>query len=202
MTFLLSWSLTTVIMAEALPLNKKLFDARLSGQRCALFIPRGEATGGGDSGRTGANSCWHSLVREHHSPEDEDAAMGEAAARGGRLHPEILRNTRRQRFPHSLLFRGLRGPDVHHATSPWHGGSPRFVDLGHNLWRSPFESACLKGTCDAAQLARVCHLREALEYDDVVRFHGPTIGQLHSWIPSHLMGTMDSTSLDAMFATG
>ena len=33
--------------------------------------------------------------------------MGEAAARGGRLHPEILRNTRRQRFPHSLLFRGL-----------------------------------------------------------------------------------------------
>ena len=124
------------------------------------------------------------------------------AARGGRLRPEILRNTRRQRFPHSLLFRGLGGPDVHHATSPWHGGSPRFVDLGHNLWRSPFESACLKGTCDAAQLARLCHLREALEYDDVVRFHGPTIGQLHSWIPSHLMGTMDSTSLDAMFATG
>ena len=160
-------------MAGALPLNKKLFDARLSGQRCALFIPRGEATGGGGSGRTGANSCWHSLVREHHSPEDEDAAMGEAAARGGRLHPEILRNTRRQRFPHSLLFRGLGGPDVHHATSPWHGGSPRFVDLGHTLWRSPFESACLKGTCDAAQLARLCHLWEALEYDDVVDFiHG------------------------------
>ena len=110
-------------MAEALPLNKKLFDARLSGQRCALFIPRGEATGGGGSGRTGANSCWHSLVREHHRqpeipllrsrrPEDEDAAMGEAAARGGRLHPEILRNTRRQRFPHSLLFHGLWAPDV------------------------------------------------------------------------------------------
>ena len=29
----------------------------------------------------------------------------------------------------------------------------------------------------------------------------PCNGQLHSWIPSHLMGTMDSTSLDAMFAT-
>ena len=62
-----------------------------------------------------------------------------------------------------------------HAASDSHTHSS-FGDLGglgHNLWRSPFESACLKGTCDAAQLARLCHLWEALEYDDVVDFiHG------------------------------
>ena len=44
-----------------------------------------------------------------------------------------------------------------HAASDSHTHSS-FGDLGglgHNLWRSPFESACLKGTCDAAQLARL-----------------------------------------------
>ena len=45
MTFLLSWSLTTVAMAETLRLNKKLFDARLSGSQQDKVAPQARIGG-------------------------------------------------------------------------------------------------------------------------------------------------------------
>ena len=73
-----------------------------------------------------------------------------------------------------------RNADVHRrmASSTWHLlFCPQAGELPDPLPESPLEKwesirSHLAGVCNPVQFARLCYLREALEYDDVLRFYG------------------------------